>query len=118
VHGVTIPGSQGVMGVLADHVPMIAQLKPGVVLVHGSDLSDVTHRYVVYGGFAIVTAQSTAHIAAVEAFKVDDLDLHAAKDRLAQANATLNKAADERAKAEAQIEIDTYEAIVYALENK
>jgi hypothetical protein len=43
----------GDMGVVADHVPTIAQLRPGVVIVHQADMTDMK-KFFVSGGFAIV----------------------------------------------------------------
>lgn len=92
VHMVTIPAVTGVMGVLADHAPTIAQLKPGIVTVHTNDISDITHRYFVAGGFAVIKNDSSASITAVEAVKVENLDAAAAKRALDEAQSNLSKA--------------------------
>jgi len=118
VHMVTLPAVTGVMGVLADHAPTIAQLKPGVVTVHGNDVADVTHRLFVSGGFACIKADSTAEVTAVEAVKVEDLDPVLVRKGLDDATAALSKASSEREKAEAQIVIDVSEAMLQAIEAK
>jgi F-type H+-transporting ATPase subunit epsilon len=48
---VDLPGSEGDMGVLAGHAPLVTALRPGILVVHraGGDL-----RVVVNGGFAEV----------------------------------------------------------------
>ena len=115
---VTVPATTGVMGILADHAPTIAQLKPGIVQIHTNDLNDITHKYFVSGGFAIVTNESSASITAVEAVKVDDLDLAGAKKGIEDAIAALNRTTDEKQRAEAQIQQEVYEAIVNALEGR
>ena len=48
---VDLPGSEGDMGVLADHAPLVTTLRPGIIVVHreGGDM-----RVVVNGGFAEV----------------------------------------------------------------
>lgn len=51
-----------------------AQLKPGVVTVHGNDIADITHRLFVSGGFACIKADSSAEVTAVEAVRLEDLD--------------------------------------------
>jgi F-type H+-transporting ATPase subunit epsilon len=51
VEQVDIPGSEGDFGVLADHAPLIATLRPGILTIyHGGG----TLRVVVNGGFAEV----------------------------------------------------------------
>ena len=51
VEQVDLPGSEGDMGVLADHAPLVTTLRPGIIVVHreGGDM-----RVVVNGGFAEV----------------------------------------------------------------
>jgi F-type H+-transporting ATPase subunit delta len=58
------------MGVLANHVPSIEQLKAGVleIFTEGGNKED----YFVSGGFAIVQPGSKLSINAVEAYKVED----------------------------------------------
>jgi F-type H+-transporting ATPase subunit epsilon len=48
---VDLPGTEGDMGVLAGHAPLVTALRPGVVVVY-RDLGDM--RIVVTGGFAEV----------------------------------------------------------------
>lgn len=115
---VTIPAVTGTMGILADHWPTIVQMKPGLVTVYGNDLNDVTHRYFVSGGFAVVKADSTAAVSAVEAIKLDELDVGQARKNLDEANALLARAATEKEKAEAQIGVEVNEAIIAAFETK
>lgn len=115
---VSVPAATGVMGVLADHAPTIAQLKPGVVTVHTNDINDITHKYFISGGFAIIKNDSTANITAAEAIKIDDLDINAAKRGIDEAVAQINRGGDEKQKAEAQIQQEVYEAIVQALEGR
>ena len=118
VYMVTVPAVTGVMGILADHAPTIAQLKPGLVTVHSADLNDITHRFVVSGGIAVMKNNSTAAVTAVEAIKVDDIDPTAARQGLSDAQSALARASDDKQRAEAQIGIDVYEAIIGAIETK
>ena len=48
---VDLPGSEGDLGVLSGHVPLVTALRPGIIMVHrdGGDM-----RIVVNGGFAEV----------------------------------------------------------------
>jgi F-type H+-transporting ATPase subunit epsilon len=51
VSQVDLPGSEGDMGVLANHAPLVTTLRPGIIVVYRSD-GDM--RIVVNGGFAEV----------------------------------------------------------------
>jgi F-type H+-transporting ATPase subunit delta len=115
---VTIPAVSGMMGILGEHAPTLAQLRPGVVTVHGNDIADVTHRYFVSGGFAEVKADSSASVQAVEAVKLDDLDAGQARKVLDESNAALAKAGSDLEKAQVQIQIEVAEAVLQALEQK
>ena len=115
---VTLPAVSGVMGILGEHAPTIAQLRPGVVTVHGNDIADVTHKYFISGGFAEIKADSTANVQAVEAVKFEDLDGAQARKQLDEANAALQKASTDADKALAQIQIEVSEAVLQALEAK
>jgi len=114
---VTVPAVSGMMGILADHAPTVAQLQPGLVSVHSADINDVTARYFVSGGFAVVNAESTASVTAVEAIKLDDLDVGEARAALSEAQAVLSRASGDKEKAEVQISIDVFEAVISTLES-
>jgi F-type H+-transporting ATPase subunit delta len=76
---VVLPGVEGYFGVKANHVPYIAQLKPGVVELHdGTEVS----KYFISGGFAFVHANSVTDICAVEAATLDTFDPAAVKQAL------------------------------------
>ncbi|ANB15861.1 F1F0 ATP synthase subunit delta [Sugiyamaella lignohabitans] len=67
---VNIPTTAGDIGVLAGHVPIIQQLRPGVVeVIEGSGASK---QFFVAGGFATVSEGSSLAINAVEAFPIED----------------------------------------------
>ncbi len=52
VEQVDIPGSEGDLGILAGHAPLVATLRPGIIAVRaGSD----TQRVVIFGGVAEVS---------------------------------------------------------------
>jgi len=50
---VDVPGVEGEFGVLAEHAPMVATVKPGILVVHGEGQPQ---RLAVDGGFAEVSA--------------------------------------------------------------
>jgi len=70
VDQVDVPGAEGDFGVLAGHAPLVALMKPGVLVVHEGGRK---HRLVVMGGFAEVNAQGLT-ILADFADKVEDFD--------------------------------------------
>ena len=70
VDQVDVPGAEGDFGVLAGHAPLVATLKPGVLVVHEGGRK---HRLVVMGGFAEVNAQGLT-ILADFADTVEDFD--------------------------------------------
>jgi len=67
---VDLPGSEGDMGVLAGHAPLVTALRPGIIVVYreGGDL-----RVVVNGGFAEVGPAGLTVLADM-AVPVDDFD--------------------------------------------
>lgn len=67
---VVVPGSEGYLTVLARHAPMMTTIVPGTVTVKAADgKSDV---YVVFGGFADITADGCA-VLAEAAVHIDDI---------------------------------------------
>jgi F-type H+-transporting ATPase subunit epsilon len=70
VDQVDVPGAEGDFGVLAGHAPLVAMLKPGVMVVHEGGRK---HRLVVTGGFAEVNVQGLTVLADF-ADSVEDFD--------------------------------------------
>lgn len=68
----------------ANHVPIIAQLKPGLVELH--DGADVT-KFFVSGGFAFVHPNSVTDICVLEAASLDQFDSTAVKTALTSSQA-------------------------------
>lgn len=60
VEQVDVPGSEGEFGVLADHAPAVAMLRPGILVVHAGG---APQRIVVSGGFAEVSASGLTVLA-------------------------------------------------------
>jgi F-type H+-transporting ATPase subunit epsilon len=94
---VTIPGTEGDMGVMAGHMPLISTLRPGVIAVSGG--SD--QRFYVLGGFAEVKPGKLT-VLAEEAVPVAELDAAALDRRIENAveDVALAKSDGERAKAQ------------------
>jgi F-type H+-transporting ATPase subunit epsilon len=70
VDQVDVPGAEGDFGVLAGHAPLVATLKPGILVVHEGGQKK---RIVVTGGFAEVNPQGLTILADV-ATAVEDID--------------------------------------------
>lgn len=105
---VTIPGSEGDMGVMAGHAPVITTLRPGVVTVAGGKEN---RKFVVLGGFAEIT-KGKLTVLAEEAVAAADFDLDA---RLAEANAALAAATSDGEKSIGQARIEGLEQLRKAL---
>ncbi len=60
VDQVDVPGVDGDFGVLAGHAPLVALIKPGVLVIHEGGKK---HRIVVLGGFAEVNPQGLSILA-------------------------------------------------------
>jgi len=99
VESVVIPGTEGEMTVMANHSPVMATVKPGVVTV--KPVSGAEQRYVVFGGFADILPEGCTLLAesAVPVADINKADLASriqdAKDDLADA-----KTDEDRTKAE------------------
>lgn len=70
VEQVDVPGSEGDFGVFADHAPVVAILKPGVLTVYHGGAAE---KIAVLGGFAEVSPKGLTVLADVAA-SVEDLD--------------------------------------------
>lgn len=109
---VIVPATTGQMGILAGHVPTIAELKPGILSVHeGAEVK----QYFVSGGFAFVHANSVADVVAVDVSPLDWFDPEEVKKGLAEYTQKVNAANTEFEKAEAQIGVQVHSALSSAL---
>ena len=100
---VNISAERGDMGILADHVPIVEQLKPGIVEVmrEGREKS----RFFVAGGFAVVQPGSVLELSAIEAWPVDALNPMAIQRGLSEAAAVAGGSEKEKARAEVVREV-------------
>jgi len=81
---VVIPASEGELGVLPGHAPMIVLLRGGVIRLYEG--TQVTERLFVAGGFAEITPESCT-ILANEAIPVAEVSRATAQKRLSDAEA-------------------------------
>ena len=78
---VTIPGTEGYMGVMAGHAPVVTTLRAGMIdmLDDGADT-----RFFIRGGFAEVSATKVT-VLAEEAIPMSELDIAVLDQRIADA---------------------------------
>ena len=103
---VVIPASEGDMGVLEGHTPMIVMLRGGTIDLYEGDR--VTDRLFVSGGFAEVTPERCT-VLANEAVPLAELNRTDAEKQLAEAEAAY-EAADKRDTAVEDLALDEVQA--------
>jgi len=82
---VRVSGSEGDFGVLPGHAPLISTLRPGAIIVNNDNKETI---YFVGNGFVDVNPKSVT-IIAEEAELKENIDVKAAKAKLADAEKTL-----------------------------
>jgi F-type H+-transporting ATPase subunit epsilon len=92
---VTVPGSDGYMGVLKGHEPVITTLRAGMIDVKGMDGSDI--RFFIRGGFADVSADKIT-VLAEEAIPMTELDIAILDQRITDAEEELAAASTDTAR--------------------
>ena len=85
---VVIPASEGDMGVLEGHAPMMVMLRGGVVSLYEGDRA--TESLFVAGGFAEITPERCTVLAG-EAMPVNDLERSEAEKRLRDAEEAMSQ---------------------------
>ncbi|TNE37166.1 MAG: F0F1 ATP synthase subunit epsilon [Alphaproteobacteria bacterium] len=98
VSSVVVPGAEGDFGVLPNHAPVIARLRPGLVTV---TKDGEVKRYFVYHGFAEVT-QSSLSVLAEDAQPVEELKGDGLADKIKDAEEDVSVAKDALEKALAE----------------
>ena len=91
------PGSEGDLGILANHAPLMTSLRPGEVRVSLPDGRTLSH-IVIGGGFMQVAGEQTT-ILADSAERVDEIDVSRAEADLAEARKLLAEVAPGTAEA-------------------
>ncbi|KAJ7471774.1 epsilon subunit of F1F0-ATP synthase N-terminal domain-containing protein [Mycena latifolia] len=109
---VNICAATGDMGILANHVPSIEPLRPGVVEVVESSGSK---KWFVSGGFATVHPGNKLTVNVVEAAPLEDFSAEAIRTNLQEALRVAGGNGSEEDKLEARIEADVYEALQHAI---
>jgi len=114
VKQVDVPSFSGNFGILPNHVPVLAVFQPGIVVVY--ELDGTTKKYFVSSGSITVNADSSVILNAEEACETKDIDVQASREGLANAQRSLGSAKDDKEKAEAQIRVEVFDALVKAAE--
>ena len=109
VQQVDLPTTSGMVGILPNHVPTLGNLAAGWAIVKENG---VDKKFFVSSGSFAVNDDGSVTIAAEEVLNDSDIDLDAARKELANAQAALAAGKNEVEKAEAQIAIDTLEAML------
>nr|AOR07081.1 mitochondrial ATP synthase subunit delta precursor [Mesenchytraeus solifugus] len=115
VKQVDVPSFSGSFGILPNHVPLLAVLRPGVITVHEADGQN--KKYFVSSGSITVNDDSSVQILAEEACTLDQLDSQAIREGAAKAAQDLLSASTDFAKAEASIALECYDALQKAVEH-
>ncbi|KAF2021677.1 epsilon subunit of F1F0-ATP synthase N-terminal domain-containing protein [Aaosphaeria arxii CBS 175.79] len=110
---VNLAAETGDMGVLANHVPSIEQLKPGLIEI--IEESGGSKQFFLSGGFAVVQPNSHLSINAVEGFPLEDFSADAVRNQIAEAQKIASGNGSEQDVAEAKIELEVLETLQAAL---
>ncbi|KAK5989948.1 F-ATPase delta subunit [Cladobotryum mycophilum] len=106
---VNIPAESGDMGVLANHVPSIEQLRPGLIEI--VEESGAPKQFFLSGGFASVQPNSILSINAPEAYPLEDFSADAIRAQIAEAQKVASGSGSEQDIAEAKIELEILETL-------
>jgi F-type H+-transporting ATPase subunit epsilon len=112
VVSVTLPGSEGEMGIFAGHSPMLSTLRPGYVTVAKEGGS--TEKIFVRGGFAEVNPQGLTVLAETAIASVD-LNASAMAEQVASAEAEYVDAKDDEGKRKALENVEYLKGIAAGL---
>ena len=78
---VTVPGTEGYMGVMAGHAPVVTTLRAGMIDVNADGRDD---RYFIRGGFAEI-GPAKITVLAEEAIPMTELDIAVLDQRISDA---------------------------------
>ncbi len=112
VASVTIPGTEGEMGIYPGHAPVLSTLRPGIVTVYRD--SGTTDRIFVKGGMVEVNPQGLTLLAEV-AIPVAELDAAAMARQIKSAEDDLAAAKHGEAQRKASETLDQLKALQASL---
>lgn len=96
VSEVIVPAADGEMTVMANHAPVMATIKPGIVEVKSAE--GASNRYVVFGGFVDILPDGCT-ILAESAVHVNDIDHESLAQRIQNTKEDLADATSDADKA-------------------
>jgi F-type H+-transporting ATPase subunit epsilon len=112
VASVTIPGTEGDMGILPGHAPVLSTLRPGVVSIDKG--SGQPERIFVRGGFAEVNPSGLT-VLAETAIPIAELDAAALAQQVRNAEEDVADAKDDEARRRASENLEHLKALQGAL---
>jgi F-type H+-transporting ATPase subunit epsilon len=112
VASVQIPGTEGEMTILANHAPVLATLKPGVVVVAKD--AGASEKIFVRGGFAEVNASGLT-VLAETAIPLADLDAAAIAGQIKNAEEDVADAKSDDTRAKANETLDHLRSLAAAI---
>lgn len=107
VDQVVVPGTEGDIGVLPRHAPLMSTIRPGAIVIYDAGAA---RRIFVRGGFADVTPEGLT-ILAEEAIDVAALDAAKVAAELQDAREDLSDAKDDEGRRRAEAAIARLEAM-------
>jgi F-type H+-transporting ATPase subunit epsilon len=110
---VDIPGTEGDMGILPGHAPVLSTLRPGVITVTKD--GGAKERIFVRGGFAEVNPQGLTVLAEV-AIPIAELNAAVLAQQVQDAQEDVTDAQDDEARRRAQESLDHLLALQSALQ--
>lgn len=113
VKQVNLPGASGDMGILADHVPVMEQLKPGVVEVVEEQNST---KFFIPGGFAFMHPNSKLNVVASEAYPLADFDIANTEKHLNEAR-KMSESSDMDTATTGKVQVEVLEALANVLKD-
>jgi F-type H+-transporting ATPase subunit epsilon len=112
VASVQIPGTEGEMTIMAQHAPVLATLKPGVVVVAKD--GGTSEKIFVRGGFAEVNASGLT-VLAETAIPLADLDAAAIAGQIKNAEDDVADAKSDESRAKANETLDHLKSLAAAM---
>lgn len=107
VEAVYVPASEGDVGIYANHAPVVATLRPGILTMVADGQET---RFYVRGGFMDVNQEGVT-VLAEHAVPVSDLAPDKREAELSAARALLENASQDNMRLQAQQVIDTIDAL-------
>lgn len=89
-----IPGAEGDFGVLSGHMPLIANVRTGVVEIYRENMTQVSERVFIAGGFADVNGEQCT-LLAEQAINVNDIDKDDIERQITEIETNIQSAAND-----------------------